>query len=224
MIIDNNLKKLLARTMSAIESVDLTMEESAIAILDKNSRTNSEAVAKVEKQLIAIGRQLREEETDEGEKVADAVLNDDTTAAEALAPSIETLRERRNSLIKGRLELMRRNSQIARKKRQLQVSADTKIQVTLDPLVEELEKRQKAAANEIADIHAGISAISLCSNGHISARHRGQLSLEGLMGQLKLLPGERYINIPDEIAKALDVLKNKGPLARPLRTNQIGRW
>jgi hypothetical protein len=223
MIIDQTLGKLLAEAKATIERIDFSKEEERFASLQASKAENSDAIAEIEKQLSTISKELREDNDHGGEGIADALLSGSGSPAETLAPSPDRLRERRASLIRGRTALNRRNSEVAREERQLRRDVDARMQKVLAPLVNELVRRQRKAAHELVDLHAAISAIALCDNGHVTERSRGHMALDGLMGQTKLLDAERHITIPTEIAESLAVLGTKGPLVRTLSVEKVHR-
>lgn len=213
---DDGLRGLLEKTRAKLSGLDFSEENAKIEELNEQKREHDAAIADLDGQLLDVGQKINAKRDSDGEELADAVLAGESSAvAEAMVPSIDTLRDRRVALQKARHTLLKRKESIGRTERDLQGLAREKMNEVLAPLVAELSRRQKLAAQEVADIHAAIQALDFEGRGFTLERFVSRNSVEGgLFGMDSILGLQSELPVPKVIIETLASVSAKTPLIK----------
>lgn len=226
MTLDKELKRLAESTKAKLAGLDFSEEENELAKLKSKAAEHKDAIAKLDAELQELGRQISANRESDGEQLADAILaGEDAATAEAVAPSIETLRSRRDALAKARVAIITRKDEVGRNEQELRNGVRLRISEVITPLVSLIAHRQKQAAQDLVDAHAALETINFLTNGFVHERYVSRRSIEdGLTGQDRLLEGRRFLDVPDWLRDTLASVEETQPLHGGVILKQVRRW
>lgn len=79
-----------------------------------------------------------------------------------------------------------------------------------DHLVQAVMQRAEAVAAELPRLYAALSAVNLATGAGAFELHRLSVAVEGIVGNGKLLAGQKSVPVPDEVSETIRALDGKG--------------
>lgn len=197
----------------AIAALDFSAEAQAASQLSAESAKISDAMQRAATRLGEIGFLINSHVPDReaGRDIADAML-DGEGAAEAArnhALNRDALAQERADLSAGLGELRRRENAIGQELQQLQNKARARLAEPLAPVVAEVVKEAKAAAETLTSAFAMLQGISLATrSGSGEANTIGQAVAR--LWSLELIQYRPRLDVPEGVAELLAPLSQIG--------------
>lgn len=208
-----------AGARASLEAVDLTSENARIADINAEQARIEAAIERAQERSREITAILADRREPMGQAVADALLAD--RAARDAATQVDTdeaLKAERTALDLGMRELRSRFSSFEEDKREITIRARGKLSGAAGPWLAELTAEAQRAAEQLVASYVSIATVADATGSQLPQGL--QRAVEGVMGELRMLPWRRQVAVPQEILEALEPLRRKG-LAAPSRIRSV---
>lgn len=200
----------------AIEALDLSAENEQVQALEQQIAEIAEATSRAEARRTEIRRTFAALRENDGEAVADALLQgDDARQAAHQGPDEKALREELAALGAGIGDLERRRVEAKHEIERIRDQATMRAAESTKPMVDAIASDMRAAAQALLTGYAALSAVNEATRGHGSLLLAGRYAVDGLKGMDRLLPDQKQASVPAPVIETLAGLNGKGAALRP---------
>lgn len=210
--------KTLKQTTAALAALDFTAKNERITELEAQISELQTAMDRGEARCTEISQALVKGGRPDARAIADALLSDASPiSAAAAGPNREAMEEERTSLREGIRNLRHRREDIEAELATIQGEAMSKVAGAAKPLVDEIMRKAREAAETLPALYAALYAVNFAARTARGDLETLRDAIDAISGSNRLLAYRKTEEVPCEIVTALRALADKGPALRDAR-------